>query len=89
MPLNEMPMVAGVLAVGMACQWLAWRITVPAILPLLAAGFLTGPVLGLLHPQATLGELFFPLPEDAGPKRELAQLDAAAQTERTMGLLRA
>ncbi len=54
-------MIASVLAVGMLCQWLAWRMKLPAILPLLIAGFLMGPVFGLLQPQASLGNLFFPL----------------------------
>lgn len=58
---NPMLTIAGVLAAGMICQWLAWRITVPAILPLLLAGFLAGPVLNLLQPQQDLGALFFPL----------------------------
>ncbi len=58
---NEMVVIAGVLAVGIVCQWLAWRVKLPAILPLLAAGFLAGPVLGWLHPQDSLGNLFFPL----------------------------
>jgi NhaP-type Na+/H+ or K+/H+ antiporter len=58
---NTMLTMAGVLAVGMLCQWIAWRIKLPAILPLLAAGFLAGPIFNVLHPQAALGELFFPL----------------------------
>ncbi|MEZ4618970.1 MAG: hypothetical protein R2867_26125 [Caldilineaceae bacterium] len=51
---NELLIIAAVLAAGTFCQWLAWRIKIPAILPLLAAGFLAGPVLGLLHPQDAL-----------------------------------
>jgi NhaP-type Na+/H+ or K+/H+ antiporter len=58
---NAMLVIAAVLAAGMLCQWIAWRIKVPAILPLLAAGFLAGPVFNLLHPQESLGELFFPV----------------------------
>ena len=30
--------------IGMACQWLAWRVRLPAILFLLLAGILAGPV---------------------------------------------
>jgi CPA1 family monovalent cation:H+ antiporter len=52
---------AMVMATGVACQWLAWRLKIPAILPLLAAGLLLGPLLGWLHPQEQLGALFFPL----------------------------
>jgi len=51
---------AGVVVLGIGCQWLAWRLKVPAILPLLVTGFLVGPVLGWLHPRELLGELFFP-----------------------------
>lgn len=58
---NELLLISGVLAVGALCQWFAWRIKIPAILPLLATGFLAGPVSGILHPQAVLGDLFFPL----------------------------
>ncbi len=53
--------VAGVLLLGVLCQWLAWRIKLPAILPLLFAGLALGPLLGWVNPQAALGEWFFPL----------------------------
>ncbi len=52
---------SAIVGLGIACQWLAWRLRVPAILPLLVTGFLVGPVTGLLHPQELLGELFFPV----------------------------
>ena len=58
---NEMLIIAGIVAAGIACQWIAWRIKVPAILPLLAAGFLAGPILGLLHPQEEFENFFFPV----------------------------
>jgi len=58
---NELLIIAAVLAVGSFCQWIAWRIKIPAILPLLAAGFLAGPVLNLLHPQQAMGVLYFPI----------------------------
>ncbi len=61
MHVDAMLVVAGVIAVGMGCQWVAWRITVPAILPLLVAGFVAGPVLEILHPQQAMGEMFYPL----------------------------
>ena len=54
--------VAVIVTLGVAAQWLAWRWRVPAILPLLAAGFLFGPVLGLLEPVDIFpDELFYPL----------------------------
>lgn len=56
----ELLIIAGVLFLGIFCQWIAWRLTIPAILPLLAAGFLIGPIMGWVHPQDMLGDLFFP-----------------------------
>ncbi len=53
--------IAGVLALGIFCQWAAWRLKLPAILPLLLAGFTVGPLLGWLHPQEILGDFFFPM----------------------------
>lgn len=53
--------IAGIIALGAAAQWLAWRINLPAILPLLITGFLLGPVLGLVTPVELVGEkLLFP-----------------------------
>jgi CPA1 family monovalent cation:H+ antiporter len=54
-------LLAGIVALGIFCQWIAWRFKIPAILPLLATGFLAGPVFGLLHPQELLGDLTFPV----------------------------
>ncbi len=53
--------ISGVLALGIFCQWAAWRLKIPAILPLLVAGFVVGPMLGWLHPQDILGNFFFPM----------------------------
>jgi CPA1 family monovalent cation:H+ antiporter len=52
---------AGVLLLGITCQWLAWRAKLPAILFLLVAGIAVGPVLGWLRPDALLGDLLFPM----------------------------
>ncbi len=46
---------------GILAQWLSWRWHVPSILLLLVFGLLVGPILGLVHPDALLGELLFPL----------------------------
>lgn len=51
----------GMLVIGFLCQWLAWRVRVPAIVFLLLAGLLLGPVSGLLRPDALLGGLLFPM----------------------------
>lgn len=49
----------GVLGAG--AQWLAWKIRFPAIVLLLLAGFLAGPVTGLLNPEADFGALLRPM----------------------------
>lgn len=50
-----------VLTLGAVGQWLAWRLRIPAILPLLILGFLAGPVTGVLRPDRLLGELLVPV----------------------------
>lgn len=54
-------MLAGMLGIGFLAQWLAWRVRLPAILFLLLAGILLGPVSGVLQPDRLLGELLFPV----------------------------
>jgi len=50
-----------ILLTGVACQWLAWWLKLPAILLLLLAGILAGPITGLLDPDALFGDLLFPM----------------------------
>jgi len=52
---------AGVLVLGVGAQWLAWRLRLPSILPLLILGIVAGPVSGLLNPDEMLGPVLFPL----------------------------
>ena len=53
--------IAAIIGLGMLAQWLAWRIRIPAILPLLVIGFLIGPIFGLLDPSVLIGnEFLFP-----------------------------
>lgn len=54
-------MIALLLALGVVCQWIAWRLRLPAILPLILAGVALGPGLGLLDPDKFLGDLLFPV----------------------------
>lgn len=54
-----MPLI--LLVLGFLCQWLAWRVRLPAILFLLLTGIMLGPVTGLLDPDAVLGPALFPL----------------------------
>src|SRR5690606_5028485 len=54
--------IAIIIALGAASQWVAWRLRVPAILPLLATGFLVGPALGWLKPSELFPDpLLFPV----------------------------
>jgi CPA1 family monovalent cation:H+ antiporter len=49
-----------ILLAGIACQWLAWRVKYPAIIFLLAAGIVAGPVMEWLEPDELFGDLLFP-----------------------------
>jgi NhaP-type Na+/H+ or K+/H+ antiporter len=49
------------LVVGFLAQWLAWRLRLPAILPLLLIGIFVGPVTGLFDPDKVLGRFLFPV----------------------------
>lgn len=51
--------IVGVLGIG--AQWLAWRTNRPAIVLMLAAGFLAGPILGIFDPEHAFGELLEPM----------------------------
>ncbi|MBK5969122.1 MULTISPECIES: cation:proton antiporter [Thiorhodovibrio] len=52
---------AGIGALSLAAHWLAWRLRLPAIVFLLAAGIVAGPLTGWLNPDALFGELLFPI----------------------------
>ena len=49
----------GVLGVG--AQLWAWRMNIPAIVLMLVAGFVVGPVLGLFDPARDIGPLMTPM----------------------------
>lgn len=49
------------LGLGAVCQWVAWRMRIAAILPLLLVGLLLGPGMGVLDPDKFLGDLLFPI----------------------------
>ncbi len=53
-------LLSGLLLIGFLAQWVAWRTRLPAILYLLLAGIVLGPVSGLFDPDRTLGALLFP-----------------------------
>jgi NhaP-type Na+/H+ or K+/H+ antiporter len=52
--------VALILVLGVGAQWLAWHYQLPSILLLLVAGFLAGPVFGLIDPAVLQGEWVYP-----------------------------
>ena len=51
---------AGIGVIATFCQWVAWRLRLPAILFLLLAGLAVGPGAGWLNPDALFGHLLFP-----------------------------
>ena len=48
-------------ALGVGAQWLAWRLRMPAIVLMLLAGLLIGPVLGVFDPARDIGPLMGPM----------------------------
>ena len=48
-------------ALGIGSQWLAWRLQLPAIVLMLAAGIVAGPITGWVNPESDFGELFRPM----------------------------
>lgn len=50
-----------IIVLGVAAQWLAWRLKLPSILLLLTFGFIAGPITGLLHIDDLMGDLLFPI----------------------------
>lgn len=52
--------VALILILGVGAQWLAWQYHLPSILLLLIAGFVAGPVLGIIDPVVLQGNWVYP-----------------------------
>ncbi len=83
---HALQMVVVVVACGVAAQWLAWRLRIPAIVLLTATGLLVGPVFGVLRPSEDFGSLYRPMVElgvavilfDGGLNLRWHELDAAA-----------
>ena len=59
--LSPVTAIALVGALGVGSQWLAWRLRMPAIVLMLVAGILIGPVLGILDPIRDIGPLTGPM----------------------------
>lgn len=52
-------MLIGLLGIG--SQWLAWKFNWPAIVIMSVAGLLAGPILGIMNPEQSFGELYSPI----------------------------
>lgn len=50
-----------VTGLGIACQWVAWRLRFPAIVLLSITGLLIGPAFGVLDPSKDFGDLLDPV----------------------------
>lgn len=48
-------------ALGVGSQWAAWRLRMPAIVLMLFAGIIVGPVLGVFNPARDIGPLMGPI----------------------------
>ncbi len=58
---NTLLILASIGIISLFCQWLAWRMKLPAILLLLLGGILVGPVFGVLDPDKLFNHLLFPI----------------------------
>ncbi|PZX16010.1 sodium/proton antiporter (CPA1 family) [Palleronia aestuarii] len=56
--LSPVAAIAIVGALGVGSQWLAWALRMPAIVLMLAAGVIAGPVLGVFDPARDIGPLY-------------------------------
>ena len=61
MPVSTVFLLASICVLSLFCQWLAWRVRMPALVFLLAAGIACGPVLHYLNPEDVFGDLLFPM----------------------------
>lgn len=48
-------------AVAILCQWFAWWVKLPAIVFLLLAGIVLGPLTNIIDPEGLFGDLLFPV----------------------------
>lgn len=57
----QLILLASIGVISLVCQWIAWRLRLPAILFLLLAGILAGPYMGFLEPDELFGDMLFPI----------------------------
>lgn len=53
--------IASIIIVGIALQWLGWRLKIPALILLIIAGFVLGPITGWINPKEDFGDIFHPI----------------------------
>ena len=58
---NTLLPLASIFFLGIGSQWLAWRFHLPAIVTLIAAGLVAGPITGLIQPDELLGDFLQPM----------------------------
>ncbi|MEE3199635.1 MAG: cation:proton antiporter, partial [Planctomycetota bacterium] len=59
---NILLSLAAIVVMGLGAQWIAWRLKLPSILFLLAAGFAAGQAgLGVINPEELFGNVLFPI----------------------------
>ncbi len=58
---SQAVVIAAVGALGIGAQWVAWRTGWPAIVLMLAAGFIAGPITGFIDPEAAFGDMLDPM----------------------------
>ncbi|MDA3947344.1 MAG: sodium:proton antiporter [Helicobacteraceae bacterium] len=52
---------ASILIVGIALQWIGWRFKIPALILLIIAGFIMGPLTGWINPKEDFGDMLHPI----------------------------
>lgn len=58
LPISQLALIIGL---GIGAQWVAWRLRAPSILFLLVMGWIAGPLMGWLDPDALFGDLLMPM----------------------------
>ena len=53
--------IASILMVGIAMQWIGWRLKIPALILLIIAGFIMGPITGWIKPEEDFGDMLQPI----------------------------
>lgn len=52
---------ASILIVGIALQWIGWCFKIPALILLIIAGFIMGPITGWINPKEDFGDILHPI----------------------------